>query len=186
MRMGILGLLLVMAVPVYGSSITPYVDVQFGMGRFSRDISETLTQSSWGEYFKASVGFQARHSLSVGVAARLWGTADDEDEDEENIDWSHTFLHDFHYFGASIGAEVLMLIPGNTQGPFIRFTRQCWTATISDLEDNVEREDDSCGNSYGFGLIGGSQSQPGGLILEVEFSKYETISSTTFSIGGRF
>lgn len=175
---------LLMVLPVYGNGLSPYVDAQVGVGRFSRDLTNTQTQSSWGEYFKLGVGLQAPHTFSMGVAARLWGT--DDDEDEENVDWSHTFLHDFHYFGASIAAEALMLFPGQTQGPFVRLSRQCWTATISDLEDRVEREDEECGNSYGFGFIGGSSSQSGGLILEVEFSEYETISSTTFSIGARF
>lgn len=159
----------------------PFLESSIGAAFHTVEVSETSSLTSVGEYVSFSAGVQAKSTLSLSMSLRLWSTEDDEDQS----DIDHAFLHDFHFTGISLGVETQVFIPSFAQGPYVKLGRHCWAVDVVEVINIWDGS--GCSNIAGVGwLWNPDRSYAKGMFTEITTTRFKYVDSWMLIAGVRF
>lgn len=157
-----------------------YLSSSVKLGLHSRNGKYDSNSRSAGEGVSFALGATMLPILSVEVALNMWFPSDEEEDDRYSSNGGYIFLTGYEFAGISIGTNVLLHFPND--GPYAKFGRHCWSASVYETLDVWDGS--GCSNTVGGGILFGQKGR--GYFLEANRIRYKRVDSWFLTAGLRF
>jgi len=166
-----------------GSTRGPmYLSSSVKLGLHNRNGEYDSSPRSAGRGLSFALGTTVLPILSVEVAVNMWFPGDEEDEEDNRYlsNGGYTFITGYEFAGISIGTNALLHFPG--EGPYAKFGRHCWSASVYETLDVWDGS--GCSNTVGGGILFGQNGR--GYFFEANRIRYKRVDSWFLTAGLRF
>lgn len=180
--------------PAWAQDVSPFLDYEprgstkgpvylsgsMKLGLHNRNGEYYSGSRSVGEGLSFALGARVLPVLSVEVALNMWFPDNEDDDSKYSSNGGYTFLTRYEFAGISVGTNVLLHFPNS--GPYAKFGRHCWSASVYETLDVWDGS--GCSNSIGGGILFGKKGR--GYFFEANRIRYKQIDSWFLTAGVRF